>query len=182
MAIALFVGLAASAFERLTGPLTQLTTPGRATLELPAGAERTIYQQVRDSAARIAVPATADPECAVTLVRGGWIEVADASAFTLTRDGDRYEALFDFDATRGGAYRVSCEDRTRPQREVPLAIGRTIGLLGLLGDFGVALGTLFGGLAIATAIAVVTAVRRDGHKRRLQREPTRPGAAAGPRA
>ena len=172
LAIVLFVSFGASAFESLTGPLTRLTTPGRATLELPAGAERTIYQQVRDSSARIAVPATADPECTVTLTGEGRIEVADASAFTLTRDGDRYEALFDFDATRGGAYRVSCEDRAHPQLEVPLAIGKTIGLLGLLGDLGVALGILFGGLAIATAIATVTAVRRDSHKGRLRREAT----------
>jgi hypothetical protein len=169
LAAVLFIAPASSAWELVTGPLTRLSTPGHVTLELPAGAKRTIYQQVREDSRPIAVPATAVPSCGVALVGGAHIDVGAASSLTLTRDGDRYEALEDFEVGRAGSYRVSCSDRSDPRRRIPLAIGETIGLWELLGRLAGSLVALFGGLAVATAIATVTAVRRDSHKRRIQR-------------
>ena len=170
----LFIAPASSAWDLLTGPLTRLSTPGHVTVELSGGAERTIYQKVREDSRPIAVPATAVPSCNVALVGDGRVEVGAASSLTLTRDGDRYEALEHFEAARAGSYRVTCSDRTDPGRRIPLAIGETIGLWELLGRLAGSLAALFGGLAIATAIATVTAVRRDNHKRRLQREAAAP--------
>lgn len=166
VSVALFVGLGESVIDELTGPLTHLDAPGAVTVELAPGAERTIFRQDRGSGVSIRASGTPDPSCAVSRVGGGEIEVSDAFGWTLKRQGDRYQALYDFEAIEGGSYRVRCSG----SNGVPLAIGETIGLMRLLGQLVIALGAFFGGLAIAVTIAVVTAVMRDSHKRRLQRE------------
>jgi len=177
VSIAVFTGLIGSLFETLTGPLTPLNTPDDTTIELESGSERTIYRQTRDAAGPVRSAPGARIACSVARVGGGPIEVGDAFDWTLERNTDRYEALFDFEATEAGQYRVSCTDRAQPSRRIPLAIGETLGLLELLGGIGAALGSLFGGLVIGAVIATVTAVRRDSHKRRLQHEAAQRAAA-----
>lgn len=170
VSVALFVGLIGSLIDGLTGPLTHLEAPGELTIELEPGAERTIYRQDRSAGSPIRGSAGGQPTCTVTRVGGGQVEVGDAFDWTLERDGDRYQALYDFEAVEGGSYRVSCRNSSDQSGGVPLAIGDKIGLLSLLGRLGAVLGALFGGLAIALTIAIVTVVRRDSHKRRLQHE------------
>lgn len=168
VSVALFVGFIGSLIDDLTGPLTHVEAPGEVTIELEPGAERTIYRQDRSAGAPIRGSAGAEPTCTVARVGGGQVEVGDAFDWTLKRDGDRYRALYNFEAAEGGSYRVSCTVSGSTGGGVPLAIGEKIGLLRLLVRAGAALGVFFGGLGIALAIAIVTVVRRDSHKRRLQ--------------
>lgn len=177
VAVALFVGFAGSLIDELGGPLTALRTPGEVTLELEPGAERAIYRQVREAGAPIHVSPGPEPTCTVTRVGGGAVEVGDAFDWTLKRDGDRYDALYDFEAPQGGSYAISCEDAGDPSRSVPLAIGQKVGLLSLFGRIVAILGVLFGGLVIAVTIVTVTVVRRDSHKRRLQHQALERGAS-----
>lgn len=176
IAVVLFVGFVGSLINDLNGPLTHLRAPGEATIELDAGAKRTIYRQIRDASGPIAVAPGAQVEC--TVARGGTeIEVGDAFDWTLERDADRYKALFDFEAPEPGGYRVTCQSSGNAAQPVPLAIGETFGLLDFLKRLGGVLGAFFGGLGIACTIAIVTVVRRDHHKRRLQQEAVQRAAA-----
>jgi hypothetical protein len=165
----LFVSFVTELVDDLNGPLTELDAPGEVTVELAAGDERTIYRQVGVPGAG-AISASDEPDCEVTGPGGGRIEVGDAFDWTLTRDGDRYRALYDFDASASGGYRVSCGAARGASGRTPLVVGEQISLFGILGRMGAALAVFFGGGGIAVAIAIVTAVMRDGHKRRLQQQ------------
>jgi hypothetical protein len=169
--VVLFVGFFSSLVDDLTGPLTELRAPGQETLELEPGAERTIYRQEREDGAPIPNAAGRDPACSVTRAGGGLVELDDNEfGWTLKRNGDRYEALYDFRIAEGGSYRVACNTKDDNLAAIPLAIGETIGLWDLLKKGGGALALFFGAIVIAAAIGIVTAVRRDAHKRRLQHE------------
>jgi hypothetical protein len=165
------VGLAAaialvvtSIFVPLLSDLTPLRAPGEVTIDLDEGAGRTIYRQTQESGKRLELPGGARIECDVT-GPGGAVTLGDAN-LSLDKGGDSYAALFDFDAPESGSYRVRCEDQTQPDRSVSLAIGESVDFLGLLG----ALGAFAAGVVPALAIATITAVRRDSHKRRLRQE------------
>jgi hypothetical protein len=169
--VVLFVSFFSSLVDDLTGALTQLRAPGQVTIELEPGAERTIYRQERENGAPIPNAAGRDPACSVTLVGGGRVELGDNEfGWTLKRNGDRYEALYDFRVAEGGSYRVACNTKDDNLAAIPLAIGETIGLWDLIKKGGGALALFFGAIVIAAAIAIVTAVTRDSHKRRLQHE------------
>jgi hypothetical protein len=159
-AIVLFVGLIDSLLETPTA----LPDSGELTISLEAGDERTIYQQVRDSSGRIETGAA--PACAVTRVGGGPVELSDAQ-LTLDQGDDRYEALFDFAAPERGDYQLRCRDGTQTSLSTPLAIGEKIGITGRVFAF---VAAFLGGFGLALGIAIVTVIRRDSHKRRLQHE------------
>jgi hypothetical protein len=180
LSVVLFISFFSSLVDDLTGPLTDLRAPGQVTIELEAGAERTIYRQLRESGAPVPGAAADDPSCAVTGAGGGRVELSDAFEWTLKRSGDRYEALYDFTAAEGGSYRVACRAANAARGPVPLAIGETIGIWDLIKKGGVALALFFGALITATVIAIVTAVMRDSHRSRLQHE-ARQRAASGSR-
>ncbi len=169
LSVVLFISFFSSLVDDLTGPLTEFRAPGEVTLELEAGAERTLYRQERESGGPVA-PGAQDPSCTVTGDSGARVEVGDTFGWTLTRNGDSYEALYDFSAPESGSYRVACETRGNAREPVPLAIGESIAFWDLIKKGGGALALFFGGLIIAAVIAIVTAVMRDNHKRRLQRE------------
>ena len=166
--VVLFIGFFSSLVDDLTGPLTELRAPGEVSVQLEEGADRTIYRKVRESGTPVS-PSAPDPDCAVTGPDGGSVEVGDTFEWTLKRSGDRYEALQDFSAAEAGTYRVACR-LSDAARQVPLAIGESIAFWDLIKKGGGALALFFGGLIIAGTIAIVTAVMRDNHKKRLQRE------------
>jgi hypothetical protein len=176
LSVVLFIGFFSSLVDELTGPLTHFRAPGEVRLELEAGAERTIYRQERESGSPVRGGSEPDPTCTVTSADGARVEVGDSFEWTLTRSGDIYEAMYDFTSSRSGTYRVACEASDRARGPVPLAIGESIGLLDLFKKAGAALAVFFGGLIAAAAIAIVTAVMRDSHKKRLQREATQRAA------
>lgn len=165
IAVALFVNAAGSLVDDLTGPLTEFDSPGSATIVLESDAERTIYRQLRDDSVVIRGASAARPACTVTSPDGSRVELRNPFEWTLDRGEDRYEALYAFKATQAGGYRVACSGD-----EVPLAVGEHLGLLALLGGIAAALAALFVGVGAAIAIALVTAIRRDSHKRKLQHQ------------
>jgi hypothetical protein len=169
-AIALFIGLLGD-LDMLTGGLTRLETPGQRTLQLDAGSKRTVYQQVRGVSGPIDTPSGAIVACAVKRVPSGEsVEVDDTGGFTFERGRERYVSVLKFEVNPSGNYRVRCEDRAHPDRRIPLAIGRTIELLGFIGRIFATLGAFFGGIIIAAGIATPVAVMRSTHKDRLVRE------------
>jgi hypothetical protein len=180
LSVVLFISFFSSLVDDLTGPLTHFEAPGRVTLELEAGAERTIYRQKRESGAPVAAATGEDPACTVTADDGGRVELDDTFEWTLERDGDRYEAMCDFTAAEGGSYRVACDTASGARGTVPLAIGESIAIWDLIKKGGAALALFFGGLVVAAAIAITTAVMRDSHKRRLQQEARERAEAAPP--
>ncbi len=170
VSIVLAIGLIDD-IDSLTGELTRLETPGQATLRLDAGSERTIYQQTRGVSGPIDTPPDATVACKVDRVPGGEpIAVDDTGGFTLKRGSERYESVLKFEVDRAGRYTVACEDPARPDQRIPLAIGRTVGLLSFIGRILATLGAFFGGILIAAGVATVVAIMRADHRRRLARE------------
>ena len=169
ISVALFISLFSSLADDLTGPLTELQAPGEVSVQLDAGADRTIYRQFREAGTPVAT-GEQDPSCSVTSDSGAQIEVGDTFEWTLKRSGDRYEAIQDFSVADSGEYRVACETRAGSREPVPLAIGESIAFWDLLRKGGLALALFFGGLLITGAIVIITAVMRDNNKKKLQRE------------
>ena len=153
-------------FGPLLSDLTPLDAPGSVSLDLDSGDQRTIYAQTRDSGASTGIPADASISCQV-MTGGAPVELDSAGDLTLSKDDDKYDALFDFEASDTGAYEVQCQDATQPTRSVPLAVGEKVKIF--LGIF-LAFGAFLLGAAIATAIGAITWSRRRSHKRRLQAE------------
>lgn len=159
-AIVVFIGLIDSLLETPAA----LPDAGELTISLEAGDERTVYEQVRDSSGRIETGAA--PACAVTRVGAGPVPLSDAN-LTLRQGDDHYRALFDFEAPETGDYRVSCGGRAPSGGTGPLAIGDKIGITGRVLVF---IAAFLGGFGLGLGIAIVTVIRRDSHKRRLQHE------------
>ena len=181
LSVVLFISFFSSLVDDLTGPLTEFRAPGEVTLELDADAERTIYRQERDDGRPIPAANGREPACRITRGGGGVVELNDTLfPWTLKRNGDRYEALYGFTAPDDGSYRVACNPNGNAGEPVPLAIGESIGFWDLIKKGAGALALFFGGLIVAGAIAIVTAVMRDSHKRRLQREARERAAEAPP--
>jgi hypothetical protein len=177
LSVVLFISFFSSLVDDLTGPLTELRTPGQVAVELEEGAERTIYRQQREDGRPIPGANGREPTCTVTRADGGLVEVNDTLfAWTLKRNGDRYEALYNFTASAAGSYEVACDQRDENLPAVPLAVGESIGFWDLITKGAGALALFFGGLIIAGAIAIITAVMRDNHKKRLQREALQRGS------
>jgi hypothetical protein len=181
LSVVLFISFFSSLVDDLTGPLTELRAPGEVTLALDADAERTIYRQEREDGRPVPGAIGREPACRITRDGGGVVELNDTLfPWTLKRNGDRYEALYSFTAPEDGSYRVACNPNDNAGEPVPLAIGESIGFWDLIKKGGGALALFFGGLIVAGAIAIVTAVMRDNHKRRLQREAREHAGAALP--
>lgn len=171
LSVVLFISFFSSLVDDLTGPLTEFRAPGRVTVELEAGAERTIYRQQRDDGRPIPGADGRAPTCTVTRADGGLVDVNDTLfPWTLKRNSDRYEALYNFTASEAGSYEVACDPRDENLPALPLAVGESIGFWDLITKGAGALALFFGGLIVAGAIAIITAVMRDNHKKRLQRE------------
>jgi hypothetical protein len=169
ISVVLGIGLIGD-IDSLTGELTRLNTPGRATLKLDAGAERTIYQQTRGVSGSIDTAPDAIVACAVAGPDGKPVDVEDTGGFTLKRGSERYESVLKFEVDRAGRYRVRCEDRGDRHRTIPLAIGETVGLFGFIGRIFATLGAFFGGIIVAAGTATVVAIMRSHNRQRLARE------------
>ena len=142
--------------------------PGTLTERLEGGKDYTIFTRRRDANFDFSDAPT--PDCEVVSLPGGdRVELDDAGNVTITRDEWEYKTKLHLKAPRTGRYEVSCEP------------GPAFGATGLafgerpnLGRFGVLLGSAIGSFVLALllsgAIALIVAVRRHRHKRRLQDE------------
>ena len=160
--------------DSASGPLERFTAPGTVRVDIGAGEDRSIYVESPEGAGSLGQGVTdgSDLDCTVTGERSGERPELDSplGTFTITRGETEYEAVLQFAVERGGTYEVGCRVRGVPGRAVPLAVGPRVAVLGFVGRvFGI-FASLFGGALLATLIAVLTAVLRHRHRRRLERE------------
>lgn len=96
---------------------------------------------------------------------------------TVTINGETWNGIANLRATQPGTYTVSCT----PPPGAKIAVGNSA--LGTVGGIFGGLGALFGGallgLLIGGTIAIVTLVKRSGHKTSLQRAATAPATGPG---
>lgn len=180
IAVVLAVTSIAPGFDALTKSLVQFTPPATGTVTLSDGDEQTIYLQTEANG--VAIPASArvtvdDVSCRVTGPGEQSITVGDAFDLTVTQGDDKYKALKEFTAAGPGTYTVRCEIGGGA-RDVPLALGKTIGLWRLLGGTFGAIAAFFAGGAIAIGVFVLILVLRIRSKRRSQGPPAG-GAGSG---
>ncbi|MDP8992937.1 MAG: hypothetical protein M3N31_07815 [Actinomycetota bacterium] len=155
------VALVALFVKDVARPLTRFTTTQPVAVELPAGAERTIYRQTGSS--------FFDPPLScqvVDVATGGEVPTTSSLGFTLTLGDEEFVSTAAFRAPRPGRYRVACRaDAAVPVR---LAVGPRIRIVGGVARIFGAVAVVLVSVAVTAAIAVVTAVRRHQHRRRLQ--------------
>jgi hypothetical protein len=114
--------------------------------------------------------------CTATAVAGGTITLTPDAGTTTVSDGVRsWELLYLVDVTQDGEYRVTCEpvDADRAPA-VRYGVGEDPDIGGLiarmLAVFGAGFGTFLvpcAGVCLAALIALITAIRRHNHRRRL---------------
>jgi hypothetical protein len=163
-------------FKNLSGladQLQQVVVPGKFQLNLPSPGKYTIYYEY-ESVVGSKVYSTGRnfSGLEVTLAAGA---TGDQIALSRTSVDSRYSmggrsgaAVFDFTIDRPGAYELAAhypEGEEGP--EVVLAVGQGFAGRILTTVFG-ALGIVFGSMALAVALAVITAVRRHNAKKRAQ--------------
>ncbi|MGH3094973.1 MAG: hypothetical protein ACRDMV_03105 [Streptosporangiales bacterium] len=148
--------------------LTELG-PGKTTVQLTPDEEKTFYSsKPRDLTAFPGVP------CQVS-GPGQYKPEPVFGSETLTRDGTTWHAILHFHVTKAGGYDVTCGG----QGSVRFAIGNKFSVGGLVGGIFAIIAIPFVGFLIGGAIVLVTALRRNGHKKRLlavAAGPAHPGA------
>ena len=151
-----------SFIRALTGPLVPFTTVQPFEGEIPAGAERTIYREAGG-------PELASITCRVTHTgTGEEVELRPGGTLTLQRKGKEFFSVASFEADRAGRHRVACP-ASAPD-PVPLAIGPRVRLFATIASLFAAILVFLLAAGAAAAIIAVTAVRRSGQRRRLERE------------
>jgi hypothetical protein len=161
-AVALFV----TTILLATGPFTEFVAPGGTTVDLDAGEGRGIYVQTEGSPlGTVVAPSASDLGCTVLAARGARVVPASLGGITLSSGDDTYVGRLKFEASTAGPHRVDC----RPTRRLPLAVGPKITALELVARIAGMFGAAIVGLGGAGAIILVVYLRRDAHRRRLQR-------------
>jgi hypothetical protein len=147
--------IVSSEFERFT-------TAAPAVVELPAGAERTIY--TGDPTADLGF-FRADPRCdVVNLTTSEAVPTRAAGSLTLTLNGRTYHAARLFEVGPAGRYRVSCP--LDSAQAIPMAVGPRIRIFRSVARIFAAVAVAFISLCGGGAILAVTAVKRDDARRR----------------
>jgi hypothetical protein len=162
--IALFVVLAIDAFPNRP---KEFVAPGTLVVRADGAQDQTIY---RHTAGAIGGSVPGRPDCTVRSADGGPPLTLDPAGNTTVSFGaDEYFTAWHFDPPGTGFYRVSCQSSSPPVHQ-PLAVGERP----RLAHFGVlvaaAIVSGFLGVLLAVGVAVIVAVMRSRHKRRLQDE------------
>jgi hypothetical protein len=162
VAMTVFIVLAVKAFP---GDPDEFTAPGGPTLTLEEGEKKTIYRQTSGFGA-----STAEPRCRVVdAATERPLELDEAGSFTFTTGGDEYAAELHFEAPSAGSYEVDCAGPFGGSEQA-LAVGDRVSF----GSFGLAIGGAIAapllGFLISVVMAIIVAVRRNRHKKRLQEE------------
>lgn len=162
--LATCVVLAVNAFP---GRPHAFTAPGARELRLKKGDDQTIYRHTRGAGA----PSPGGtPACAVRELRSERpIPLRSSGSLTLSLDRDTYVAELDFDAPLSGVYRVSCKPAAGARSQA-LAVGERprLALFGVL--VVAAIASIALGIVLTGAVIALVAIRRNSHKRRLERE------------
>ena len=141
--------------EVTSAGLTLFPTDAPLEIDLPAGAERTIYRDLADLSPRVSCKVeeagTARP-----------VPVRSATGFTLTIGDEELSSIASFKADEARRYVVTCSsDSARP---VDVAVGPRIRVFRSLGRIFGAGAVGLAALCLSAAIIAVTAVKR--HERR----------------
>lgn len=145
----------------------RFTAPGGPTERLEEGEDYTIFTSEPEFGTSASPPA---PDCEVVSLPGGdRVSLRDAGNTTLTFDGDEFKTQLHLTAPRTGRYEVSC-DPSGAFGGQNLAFGErpNLGRFAVIVGSGIASIAL--GVLLAAVIAIVVALRRHRHKRRLQDE------------
>jgi hypothetical protein len=141
--------------EVTSGGLTHFTTDAPLEIDLPAGAERTIYRDRADLSPRVSCKVeeagTARP-----------VPVRSATGFTLTIGDEELSSISSFEADEAGRYLVTCSSQSA--RPVEVVVGPRIRVFRSLGRVFSAGAIVLVALCLSAAIIAVTAVKR--HQRR----------------
>lgn len=134
-----------------------------AVVTLKAGDDQTIYADR---------PGAAAGRCSGTGENGGTVTfTARTFSFSFTRGNRQWHAIQQVRVSEDGRYRITCGT---PDSGVTYAVGPDPQVRGFVGKLVGGLGALFGlsclGVLIGGVMALVTGVRRNSHKGRLQRE------------
>ena len=114
-------------------------------------------------------------ECAGASLGGGEIELDRASrGFEFRADGRHWHLVFEVRVSQDGQYEIACAPTGSLQPTGHYGIGESIDLpdfaRNALGSVALLVGVPCLGLTIGGVIALVTALRRNNHKKRLQAE------------
>jgi hypothetical protein len=168
-AMTVFIVLAVKAFP---GDPEDFNAPGGLSVILDKGEKKTIYRTDDYG------DAPGEPRCRVIGASERRLELEDAGSLTITVDGDRYAAEYDFEAPTDGTYRIECLPQRGRDRQF-LAVGDDVAFA----SFGLAIAGAIAspilGLLLSAVMAIVVAIRRSSHKSRLQAA-ARPGPTAPP--
>lgn len=170
---ALFALLLFKNLSGLADKLKQVVVPGKSEITLTEPGEYTIfyeYQSVVGNRVYSTERNLSGLECALvskdTRAKVALSRTSTNSTYTV--GGRSGESIFDFRIERTGTYELSAwypEGREGP--EVVLAVGHDFTTKLLLTIFG-GLGILFGSIALAVAIALVTFIKREKAEKRLK--------------
>jgi hypothetical protein len=157
----------------ISGKLQQVVVPGKVELALSKPGEYTIYheyQSVVGSKIYSAEKNLPGLDCAlVSKTTGSKVALSPASVSSSYAVGSRSGvAVFDFRIDQPGVYELSAgypEGQEGP--EVVLAVGQGFAIGIVTTVFG-GLAIVFGSMAAATAIALVTLIKRDKAKKQLK--------------
>lgn len=146
----------------------RFTTTAPVEVDLPAGAQRTIYTGDPTAGSGFF---RADPKCKVVdLASGAAVPTRPAASFTLTLREQTYQAALYFGVDHDGRYRVDCSAES--SEAVPMAVGPRIRVLRSVGRVLAAGGIGFIALCLAVVIVVLTAVKRHEARRRNRARPS----------
>jgi hypothetical protein len=162
-AMALFIVLAVRTFPDEPRPFL---APGDTQLRLAKGKDQTIYRHTRGSGYLSSHDA---PSCTVRRIPGGrGVRLGNAGSTTLSYGEDEYVTELHFEPPANGHYLIRCE--APPARHVPLAVGNRPRLAVFGATIVAAIASAGLGVLLAIGVAVLVAVLRSRHKRRLQDE------------
>jgi hypothetical protein len=114
--------------------------------------------------------------CSGKAVELGSIDLSPVSyTFRMTESGDTWYQEYEVTVTQDGSYQLTCALDGKPDAPARFGVGESAnigrfvgGMFGGIGAIFAALGTPCVGVVIAVVIVLVTALRRNAHRKRLQ--------------
>jgi hypothetical protein len=164
------LGLASLARDMPTSMDTEFDAGSPTTVELSADRTWGVYVVEPRSGGDVTADCTGSPE------DGGSIDLSRVNFDLRFGSGDRtWKLLYDVEVSETGRYTIECRT-TDGATDARFGVSESMNVGGIagrvLGSLGVLLGIPCLALTVAGIIAVVTAVRRNSHKKRLQQQRT----------
>jgi len=164
-----------SDFDRLTTAPTEFNAPGTTTVHLTDHHGATIYLHASSNGYETGSATPDDLSCTVRAPSGASVALhSSLGAFTLTRSGETYRALYSFPVTQTGDYTTTCSRSGTNQGPIPLGVGPRLSagdIVGLFAKIGGAIGSIVLGLGISSVLCVLVLLARRRSRTRLAEPP-----------